>query len=694
MVGTRSFACLAVLGVLAPLLACGASDDESTTPDLSGRERPGANGSETPVDPTPSGPACPEGSVVKSEGLAFDGKTTEVGMGLAAGLGLAKFTVEAWVRRDGEGEHAATGVGGIRYVPIAGKGRGENDQTVNNCNYAFGFVDGRLAADFEDNVDGGNHPVVGKTEVNIGEWHHVAATYDGGTWRIYLDGALDGQRAVNATPRADSIQHFGVGTAYDSKGVAAGHLHGALAELRVWSYARSEDELRTAMRQRIEQSDGLVGRWSLDGATGLSDSLGKHDGKVTGTTAVAAPGPALEMGTAPVIADAVPPHRSSVPAAQGSVELGITLNDPDTTAHVTTFHVREITEAEDFSVVVLPDTQYYTVEGNGFERYFYDQTKWVMDNRKAYNIKAVIHNGDIINNGDRFEYQWTVADRAMKTLEVKSTDLPDGLPWGIGLGNHDRDDATRVDPGTTVRFNRTFGVTRFEGRSYYGGHMGTNNDNNWFTFNAGGLDFVVVNFRYAHEAPSKAVIDWAREVFQLHPYAFGIANSHSILTGGGNFSAGGKGIYEGLKDVENVHLLTCGHVSAEKKRTDTFEGHSITSMLADYQSLNKDTPEYRGGEGFLRIWEFSPASDELTVRTYSPTSKKFRTGADSEFTLKVDLSGASGTFKPVAVVDQASSTPKAKLEGLKPGTMYEWYATVSDCAHVVSSPRYRFMATN
>jgi len=123
-------------------------------------------------------------------------------------------------------------------VPIISKGRGENDETVKNCNYIFGFVGEVLGADFEDMADGGNHPVFGAISVGIGQWHHVAATYDGTTFRLYLDGKLDGKSDTGgATPRHDSIQHFGLGTALNSTGVAAGHLKGALAEVRVWNTA-------------------------------------------------------------------------------------------------------------------------------------------------------------------------------------------------------------------------------------------------------------------------------------------------------------------------------------------------------------------------------------------------------------------------------------------------------------------------
>ena len=52
-------------------------------------------------------------------------------------------------------------------------------------------------ADFEEGQSGStpsaNHPITGTTAIPVGTaWHHAAATYDGATWNLYLDGALDG----------------------------------------------------------------------------------------------------------------------------------------------------------------------------------------------------------------------------------------------------------------------------------------------------------------------------------------------------------------------------------------------------------------------------------------------------------------------------------------------------------------------
>jgi hypothetical protein len=193
-----------------------------------------------------------------------------------------------------------------------------------------------------------------------------------------------------------------------------------------------------------------------------------------------------------------------------------------------------------------------------------------------------------------------------------------------------------------------------------------------------------VNLQY-DTTPDAAVLGWARSVFESHPNAFGILNTHFVLNSAGEFGAQGKAIYAALKAVDNVQLMTGGHVTAESKRTDEFEGNVIHSMLADYQGREK------GGSGWLRIWEFSPASNELTVRTYSPSLDEWETDANSEFTLSVDLSrAANGSFQAVAPSGEPKDSHATAAMSVAPGKTYEWYATITDCAHSVDTPVQRF----
>ena len=85
-------------------------------------------------------------------------------------------------------------------------------------NYFLGIdaTTGVLVADFEEGAAGTtpglNHPARGTTAIQTGVWYHAAATYDGTTWRLYLNGVLDGTPVVAGQPvRADSTRTRGWG---------------------------------------------------------------------------------------------------------------------------------------------------------------------------------------------------------------------------------------------------------------------------------------------------------------------------------------------------------------------------------------------------------------------------------------------------------------------------------------------------
>jgi hypothetical protein len=696
----------------------GASGSEGEGGDTGSEPVEGVGGSEG-IPSLPEGcPDVPAGAPTAA--LSFDGVDDYVSMGNAKGLGLGQFTVEAWIRRDGPGLAMSTGVGGLRLVPIAGKGRGENDNTIYNCNYTFGIVNNRLAVDYEDTDNGGNHPLVGSHPIGLGEWHHVATSFDGTSLRLYLDGVLDAKLPVTAgnKPRADSVQHFGIGAGLDSKGVAAGAFQGLIDEVRVWKTALTDAQVaKNAYHSLTSVAGGanLVARWGFDDGT-ATDSIGTAHGTLFGAVSVA-PGAPVDRGTPPTFLGSSPPTGAEV--APPAATLQATFQDPDDDSLTADLYVRTLTAADDFTVVVLPDTRAYVDEATKgkWASVFDDQTKWIVENRAAQNIVAVLHNGDVTENGQGFEAEWTRAAAALGRLEdTKSTGLTAGLPFAVAVGDHDNRAAAGKPStaGNTALFNKFFGVAHFSTRTYFGGHYGDTNDESFVTFNAGGLDFVVVSYQYAAtDTPSRqAVLKWGRSVFDAYPRAFGIVNAHSLIGSSGAFSAQGQAIYDSVSSAANVHLMTSAHVSAEKRRTDTLpvvspgdgklHDHTIVTMLADYVSLGKteatpDAPTYLGGSGYLRVWRFSPQSNTLTVSTYSPTLKQFQTDAESAFVLPVDLSGSGGAFTKLAT--KATANPdgsvsfRADLATLVPGNTYEWYARIRDCDHVRSSPLQRFTTT-
>ncbi len=238
---------------------------------------------------------CDPGNV---SALSFDGSNDHVTMGTALGLNAATFTLETWFQWHSGGSTASTGTGGISAYPLVTKGRGQSEDPTLNCAYFLGILpSGELTADFEEHgtgtTGGLNHPVTGTTALtpDDGQWHHAAVTYDGNCWQLYLDGVADtpGTNCPAEPPDFDSIQHFGLGTAFTSTGAAQGRLSGLLDEVRVWDHARSGAEILADMNAVIPSATGLLGRWGLDegaGTTAADSTTPAEDGTIVGAAYV------------------------------------------------------------------------------------------------------------------------------------------------------------------------------------------------------------------------------------------------------------------------------------------------------------------------------------------------------------------------------------------------------------------------
>ena len=296
---------------------------------------------------------------------------------------------------------------------------------------------------------------------------------------------------------------------------------------------------------------------------------------------------------------------------------------------------------EDFTIVVLPDTQFYSASMNGGSPEIFEaQTRWIVENKDSLNIVFVTHVGDFVQNGDEVLAEWEAADAAVSLLEdPATTGLREGIPFGVAVGNHEQSPIGDAD-GTTALFNRFLGVSRFEDRAYYGGHFGATNDNHYEVFSAANLDFIILHLEY-DTSPDRAVLDWADEVLKQHDTRRAIVVTH-YMVGPGNpadFGPQGQAIYDELKDNPNLFLLLGGHIpggGGEGQRVDSLDDRRVYSLLSDYQARS------RGGDGWLRIMRFSPARNEIAVQTFSPFVNEgrgaFETDESSQFVLSYDMS--------------------------------------------------------
>jgi hypothetical protein len=366
----------------------------------------------------------------------------------------------------------------------------------------------------------------------------------------------------------------------------------------------------------------------------------------------------------------------------------VTVSDPEGDNLTVTFYGRTTPPGtdSDFTLIWLPDTQHYT-DDPAHEPNFFAQTQWIVDNRIALNIPFVTHSGDCVQNGNNFgdDSEWLVADAAMGLLEDPVTTLlSDGIPFGLAPGDQDQVDTGGGSTGPTASFNKFFGVSRFQGRGYYGGHFGTLNDNNFELFSASGYDFIIVHLGY--DRFDAEVLNWADNLLQTYSNRRAIVVTHYLIDSGnpGSFSSQGQDIYDSLKGNPNLFLMLGGHKSEEGRREDTFNGNTVYSLLANYQSRSN------GGNGWLRIMEFSPANNEIRIKTYSPVLDQFEIDADSQFTLNYDMHDSSFQILGTNTNVPSGSSTSIAWPGLDGSTEYEWYVTVDDNNSVTTGTTWSF----
>jgi PKD repeat protein len=649
--------------------------------------------------------------VTANRALQFNGFNQYVTFGPAPHLGAETFTLELWFKWDGGGVTVNSGVDGVVAYPLLTKGRGEGDNSSTDpsaslrtgMNYFLGIrsSDQVLVADAEffgtsleegagDVTPGQNQPISGVTQVVPGEWNHAAATYDGRQWRLFLNGKMESEIVVDQPIRSDSIQHAALATALNSKGVPAGYFAGAIDEVRIWDKALSEQEIRANINAELsEPQPHLLARWGLDEEAGavIVDSAGQSvaDTAVSNSkTSVPGAPFNIVINDAPTAPLLVQPGDTAV-GVSTSPTLEVTVTDPEADNMTVTFYGRPQSSSNaDFTLIALPDTQKYAASSsrNGI---FYAQTQWVVSNKDALNIAHVMQLGDCVDDGGDTD-QWDVADTAFKYLEdPATTSLTDGIPYSIAVGNHDQTPFGDPDGASTALYNQYFGSARFSGRNYYGGYYGSNFDNHFELFSAGGMDFIIVSLEYA--GATSDVLNWVNALLNSYSSRRAIIVTHHFINKGDPASWGGQGedIYDALKERPNLFLMHGGHVSGEGQRVDTFNGNTVHTLLADYQSRTN------GGDGWLRIMEFSPNNDEIRVKTYSPTLDQYETDSDSQFTFAYDMPGALN-FQEIGQVSGVSSGTNASVtwSGLDNLTDYEWYVTVDDGSGTTTGPTYSF----
>jgi len=323
----------------------------------------------------------------------------------------------------------------------------------------------------------------------------------------------------------------------------------------------------------------------------------------------------------------------TIPAGQSSAQIEVAPIDNLLEGADKNVTVTLVPQNQPFTVVALPDSQYYTREANGATRdIFTAQTQWIVDHKDALNIAFVLHEGDITDGNSLPE--WTNA--------MTSIGLLDGVvPYALAVGNHDGLYTSQSD---TALFNQYFPLSRFQNLPTFGGVFESNRmDNCYHLCSAGGLYWLVFSLEFG---PRNEVLAWANQVATNYPNRRIIMVTHAhiycdnTLHGSSTNQAylptsygrenNGTDVWEKfIRHHANMSFTFNGHIpnggGAGRLVGVGDYGNQVFQMLADYQAC------MLGGAGYLRIARVFPDQDKMSVSTYSPYLDSWLTDTNNQF---------------------------------------------------------------
>ena len=351
----------------------------------------------------------------------------------------------------------------------------------------------------------------------------------------------------------------------------------------------------------------------------------------------------------------------------------------------------ELENDSSFSMIFLSDPQAYN-KSSLCQSIFDMQTAWTALVRNRLNVIAALISGDMVEKNDSehpyvdghihssaqygtdlrngnqtSQQQWEAVSRALERLD-------NVMPYVPCQGNHDCGPLAAEDRRSEMP--KYFYPERNLLNEKYLVSLGTNYEgkqtmeNCAFEFHTDTWgDLLVIGFEFA---PRDEALNWAKGLIESDKYKDHrvIIFTHSFLETNGDRPTSEsytlqprnwpQAVWEKLVySSENIVMVLCGHAGDPPsiKSTVAATDYSCTvSFRTDTAANGREIPQMmfnaqmadggwhgNGGDGWLRILEFKPDGETISVRTFSPLfalskftkSQAWRTKDYDQFTFKV-----------------------------------------------------------
>ena len=342
---------------------------------------------------------------------------------------------------------------------------------------------------------------------------------------------------------------------------------------------------------------------------------------------------------------------------------------------------------DSFSIMQISDTQFLSAS---FPQLFKDTTSWIVNNSANYNLKMVIHTGDIVDNINSTSgaysdpAQWNTANIAMSSL------LNAGIPYCWDAGNHDQipwNDATGTWLGSSYT---AFNANNMRSKTYWVSDT-ADSKNTAVKFSYNGYEFLIINVEYM---ASSQTLNWMKNLLDSNKGINVIIAAHTYLNvkGGYGFSSAGlpgevawcTNFKTIIDSYPNIFLTLSGHDPT---------GTANTTRVGNRQEIffNRQaatTPAGQTAAASVRIYTFNMNTKTVNTTTYCLDTQLWLTTASNQFTfnaaLKLPLKATSSALSTTGSLGSAVTLNASPSEGVTPYT-YQWYRWTSSGTNTIGT---------
>jgi hypothetical protein len=285
-------------------------------------------------------------------------------------------------------------------------------------------------------------------------------------------------------------------------------------------------------------------------------------------------------------------------------------DSPDSSSDMSASSSNITVPAENFSVVWITDTQYLS---ESYPTYFDSLCRWIVNNANTYNVKMVVHTGDLVDTEGNLT-QWANANDSMSVL------LDAGMPYCWDAGNHDYNATCWI--GNQFE---AFNTSVMQQKPYW---VADNVDgqNTAVHFSVSGWDCLIVNIEYN---ASDEVLTWANNILDAYPNSHAIVAAHFYVNRTGGYESWAANFQSKVLETHpNVFLTLSAHVYPL-----AYSG--LRTQVGDRYELvfNRQDKDNELGAASLRILTFDVADGVVDVKTHVLYANDFLEDSNNKFTL-------------------------------------------------------------